>query len=75
MKKSHAIQLTVVAAMGMAAHAQQAPPPAAPTQNCKQARKAAKKNGTPVPPSCVQTGGHAGGFGSTAHAHSHGSGG
>jgi hypothetical protein len=81
MKKSHSITLTVVAAMGMAARAQQTPPaPAAPAavQPCEERRNAAKAAGTPFTENC---GGHGtatahgtsrGGFGATGEGHSGG---
>jgi len=67
MKKSHSITLTVIASMGIAAHAQQAPlTPGAPvaSQGCEERRKAEKAAGTPV-----ETCGHSG---SGAHAASRG---
>ena len=80
MKKSHSITLTVVAAMGMAARAQQAPPtPAAPAaaQPCKERRKAAQAAGTPFTENCGQgtTTAHGtsrGGFGATGEGRSGG---
>ena len=80
MKKSHSITLTVVAAMGMAARAQQAPPvaaaPAAP-QPCEERRTAAKAAGTPFTENCGHgaTAAHGtsrGGFGATGQGHSGG---
>jgi len=80
MKKSHSITLTVVAAMGMAARAQQTPPvPAAPAaaQPCEERRKAAQAAGTPFTETCghVTAAAHGtsrGGFGATGKEHSGG---
>jgi hypothetical protein len=67
-KRSHSIVLTVITATVNAAGVQ-APsaPPAAPT-DCKEARKIAKRDKTPVPQNCLGRlhGGVHGGFGSTA---------
>jgi len=51
MKKSHGITLTVVAAMGMAAKAQDPPVPAAAV-TCQDRRKVAKAAGTPFTEKC-----------------------
>jgi hypothetical protein len=80
MKKSHSITLTVVAAMGMAARAQQtSPAPAAPvtSQPCEERRKAAQTAGTPFNETCGRgtTAAHGtsrGGFGATGEGHSGG---
>jgi hypothetical protein len=79
MKKSRSITLTVVAAMGMAARAQQTPAPTAPAapQPCEERRKAAKAAGTPFTETCGHstTTGHGtsrGGFGATGKGHSGG---
>jgi hypothetical protein len=80
MKKSHSITLTVVAAMGMAARAQQATPaPAAPAaaQPCEERRKAAQAAGTPFTETCghgtaAAHGTSRGGFGATGKGHSGG---
>jgi len=53
MKKSHGITLTVVAAMGMAARAQNVPDPASvPAATCQERRKAAKAAGTTFTEKC-----------------------
>jgi hypothetical protein len=77
MKKSHSITLTVVAAMGMAARAQQTPPAPAAPQPCEERRKAAKATGTPFTETCGHViaaahGTSRGGFGATAQGHSGG---
>jgi hypothetical protein len=80
MKKSQSITLTLVAAMGMAARAQQTPPaPAAPAtlQPCEERRKAAHAAGTPFTETCGHgaTAAHGtsrGGFGATGKGHSGG---
>jgi hypothetical protein len=82
MKKSHSITLTVVAAMGMAARAQQAaqqpataPGPPATLQPCEERRKAAQAAGTPFTENCGATTAHGtsrGGFGATGEGHSGG---
>lgn len=66
MRKSHGITLTVVAAMGIAARAQNVPmQPAAAT--CQERRKAAKAAGTPFNEKCSgRTSGAHGGTQSTA---------
>ncbi len=80
MKKSHSITLTVVAAMGMAARAQQHPTapgsPAAP-QTCEERRAAAQAAGTPITETCghavsASHGTRRGGFGATGKGHSGG---
>ena len=72
MKKSQSITLTVVAAMGMGARAQQAPSApaaAAPAQTCEQRRDAAQASGARFDEACGHTNGaHGtshGGFGAT----------
>jgi hypothetical protein len=79
MKKSHSITLTVVAAMGMAAPAQQsptAPAAQAPIQSCEARRKAAKAAGIPFTEICGHSstahGTSRGGFGSIGKGHSGG---
>jgi hypothetical protein len=78
MKKSQSITLTVVAAMGMAARAQQpptAPGPPATSQPCEERRKAAQAAGTPFSETCGATVAHGtsrGGFGATGQEHSGG---
>jgi hypothetical protein len=79
-KKSHSITLTVVAAMGMAARAQQpSTAPAAPVapQSCEERRKIAQAAGTPMTETCghVSSAAHGtsrGGFGATGEGHSGG---
>jgi hypothetical protein len=77
MKKSQSITLTVLASVGIAAHAQQGPAaPAAPvvSQSCEQRRQAAKAAGTPAE-TCGHSTAHAtsrGGFGATGKGHSSG---
>lgn len=84
MKKSQGITLTVLAAIGMASHAQQAPPPApsaspAPPiwNTCEERVRAAKKAGLPVTETCTnpKTSAHGavrGGFGTTGKTNSSG---
>jgi hypothetical protein len=66
MRKSQSITLTVVAAMGMAARAQQAPTPSAPAalKTCEERRSAAAAAGTAFSEKCNA--------GSSAHGTSHG---
>jgi hypothetical protein len=78
MKKSQSITLTVVAAMAMAARAQQSPvapsTPLAP-RTCEERRRLALTAGTPFNESCVSAVGRtavSGGFGATGKAHSGG---
>jgi len=80
LKKSHSITLTMIAAMGITAHAQQAPTgPAAPTalQGCEERRQAQRAAGLPVE-ACGHpaSGAHAtttrGGFGALGKGHSGG---
>jgi hypothetical protein len=77
MKKSQSITLTVVAAMGLAARAQQLPTPAAaPTpQTCEDRRNAASAAGTKFTEVCHTSTTHGaarGGFGATGKGHSSG---
>jgi hypothetical protein len=77
MKKSHSITLTVVAAMGMAARAQQTPAAPAAPQPCEERRKAAQAAGTPFTETCGHStatahGTSRGGFGATGKGHSGG---
>jgi hypothetical protein len=79
MKKSQSITLTVVAAMGMGARAQQAPlapAAAAPAQTCEQRRDAAQAAGVRFGESCGHTsaahGTSRGGFGATGQGTSGG---
>ena len=78
MRKSQTIRLTVVAAMAMAARAQQSPvapsTPLAP-RTCEERRNLALTAGTPFNESCVGSGAHTavhGGFGATGKDHSGG---
>jgi len=76
MKKSQSITLTVVAAMGLAARAQQSTPAAAPTpQTCEDRRNAAQAAGTKFSEVCHTSTTHGtarGGFGATGKGHSSG---
>jgi photosystem II stability/assembly factor-like uncharacterized protein len=82
MKKSRSIQLTVVAALSMAARAQQASPApsvAAAPQSCEERRNAAQLAGVAFNEKCGHSGhtagAHAvaqGGFGGTGEGHSAG---
>lgn len=79
MKRSQSITLTVVAAMGMAARAQQSPvaplTPVAP-RTCEERRNAALAAGLPVNETCLHSssimvqGAARGGFGATGQNHS-----
>jgi hypothetical protein len=78
MKKSQAVRLTVVAALAVAARAEQTPPavasPAPIGQTCEERRKAANAAGTPFSETCATTshGTRHGGFGFFGRAHSGG---
>jgi len=79
MKKSQSITLTVVAAMGMAARAQQIPTvPAAqaPTQSCEERRSLSRAAGVRFTETCGHSstahGTSRGGFGATGKGHSGG---
>jgi hypothetical protein len=78
MRKSQSITLTVVAAMAMAARAQQSPvAPSTPLtpRTCEERRNLALAKGTPFNESCVSSGTHGaayGGFGATGKDHSGG---
>lgn len=78
MRKSQSITLTVVAAMAMAARAQQSPvapsTPLAP-RTCEERKNLALTAGTPFNETCVSSGAHTavhGGFGATGKDHSGG---
>ena len=54
MKRSHTVMLTaVIAAAGVAGADAQTPTSSGGAVDCKEARKAAKRDGTPLPPNCV----------------------
>jgi len=78
MRKSQSITLTVVAAMGMAARAQQSPTaPSTPVtpRTCEERRNVALAAGVPFNESCFNSGAHGaayGGFGATGKGHSAG---
>ena len=80
MKKSQSITLTVIASMGIAAHAQQAPiaqaapPSPVAAQTCEERRQAAIAAGTPAE-TCGRATAHGtsrGGFGATGKSLSSG---
>jgi hypothetical protein len=75
MKRSHTVMLTaVVAAAGVVGAEAQTPASPGGAVDCKEARKAAKRDGTPLPPNCVinSHGVSHGGFGSFGHYHAAG---
>jgi hypothetical protein len=79
MKKSHAITLTVVAAMGMAGRAQQTQPPVvqpSTSLTCEERVRAAQAAGGQATENCGHGSGaygsHRGGFGATGRSHTGG---
>jgi len=75
MKRSRAVMLTaVVAAAGAVGAEAQTPAPPGGAVDCKEARRAAKRDGTPLPPNCVANshGVAHGGFGAFGHYHAAG---
>lgn len=78
MRRSQSITLTVVAAMGMAARAQQsptAPSTPVPPRTCEQRRKVSLAAGVPFNETCAISAAHTaayGGFGATGKVHSAG---
>jgi hypothetical protein len=72
MKRSHTVVLAaVVAAAGVVAADGQTPAAKTGSMDCREARKAAKRDGTSVPQECVVNshGVFHGGFGSFGHLH------
>ena len=76
MKRSHTVMLTaVVAAAGVVGAEAQTPAKPGGTVDCKEARKAAKRDGTALPANCVVNshGVAHGGFGALGAYHAVGS--
>jgi hypothetical protein len=72
MKRSHTVVLTAFVAAA-AVHGADAQTPTKPADaiDCREARKAAKRDGTPVPQDCIVSshGVAHGGFGAFGHLH------